>query len=96
MRDPFRVPRLMVPSSGIEPASPALQAGAITRSATRTVLWPGWCPATGIVDYSIFKELIRRATSSFGDEESNLDKQGQNLLACRWPIPELGCSGTRT
>ena len=52
-----------VPSSGIEPASPALQAGAITRSATRASLWPGWCPATGIVNYSIVRERVRCATT---------------------------------
>jgi hypothetical protein len=85
-----------VPSSGIEPASPALQAGAITRSATRALLWPGWCPATGIVNYSIVKERIRCATKSFGDEDSNLDWQGQNLLAYRWPIPDWERVGTRT
>jgi hypothetical protein len=73
----------MVPSSGIEPASPALQAGAISRSATRASSWPGWCPATGIVDYSVVRERFRRATNSIGDEDSNLDKQGQSLLACR-------------
>jgi hypothetical protein len=85
----------MVPSSGIEPTSPALQAGAITRSATRAKLWPGWGPATGIVDYSVVRERFACATSVFGDEDSNLDRQGQNLLACRWPIPELDCSGTK-
>jgi hypothetical protein len=36
-------------------------------------LWPGWCPATGIVDYSVVKDLLRCATKSFGDEDSNLD-----------------------
>ncbi len=35
MWNPLRVPQSIVPSSGIEPASPALRAGAITRSATR-------------------------------------------------------------
>ena len=79
----LRAHNRMVPSSGIEPASPALQAGAITRSATRAVLWPGWCPATGIVNYSIVRDHVRCATKSFGDEESNLDEQGQNLSACR-------------
>jgi hypothetical protein len=71
-----------VPSSGIEPAPPGLQPGAITRSATRASLWPGWCPATGIVDYSIVRERFRCATKLFGDEDSNLDEQGQSLLAC--------------
>jgi hypothetical protein len=36
-------------------------------------LWPGCCPATGIVDYSVVKDLLRCATKSFGDEDSNLD-----------------------
>ena len=49
-------PEMVLPS-GIEPASPALQAGAITRSATRASSRPGWCPAAGIVDYLVFKEL---------------------------------------
>ena len=71
--DPAAVAFVLVPSSGIEPASPAVRAGAITRSATRAVLWPGWCPATGIVYYSIVREQLRCATQSFGDEESNLD-----------------------
>ena len=91
--NPAAVAFVLVPSSGIEPASPALQAGAITRSATRAVLWPGWCPATGVVDYSVVREQLRCATQSFGDEDSNLDWQGQNLLACRWPTPELGRFG---
>jgi hypothetical protein len=85
-RSSTRAPRVcapMVSSSGIEPASPALQAGAITRSATRTLLWPGWCPATGIVNYSVVRKHVRCATKSSGDEESNLDEQGQNLSACR-------------
>ena len=49
-------PTVVVPSSGIEPASPALQAGAITRSASRAKVWPGTrdlvpgsCPATGMI-----------------------------------------------
>src|ERR1041385_2947032 len=53
----------MVLPSGIEPASPALQAGAITRSAFRAKSWPetedGHCPATGIVDYLVVKDHPR-------------------------------------
>ena len=50
--------------SGIGPASPALQAGAITRSATGAKSWPRQdqgrlCPATGIVDYLIVKDHPR-------------------------------------
>ena len=38
------------------------------------MMWPGWSPATGIVDYSVVKELLRCAMkTSFGDEDSNLD-----------------------
>jgi hypothetical protein len=47
------------------------------------MLWPGWSPATGIVDYSVVRELLRCAMkNSFGDEGSNLDLQGQGLPAC--------------
>lgn len=52
-------------------------------------MWPGWCPATGIVDYSVVKERVRCAMNAlplmqrFGDEDSNLDEQGQSLPACR-------------
>ena len=52
--------------SGIEPASPVLQTGAITRSASRAKSWPGIaglpaisCPATGIVDYLVVKDHPR-------------------------------------
>jgi hypothetical protein len=50
--------------SGIGPASPALQAGAITRSATGAKSWPRLdqgrlCPATGIVIYLIVKDHPR-------------------------------------
>ena len=55
----------MLPS-GIEPASPVLQTGAITRSASRAKVWPGVggraadpCPATGIVSYLIVKDHPR-------------------------------------
>jgi hypothetical protein len=45
-------------------------------------VWPGWCPATGIVNYSVFKERGRCVKNLFGDEDSNLDEQGQSLPAC--------------
>ena len=55
----------MLPS-GIEPASPVLQTGAITRSASRAKSWPATtelpmvsCPATGIVNYLIVKDHPR-------------------------------------
>jgi hypothetical protein len=39
--------------------------------------------ATGaIVDYSVVRERVRCATNLFGDEDSNLDEQGQSLPAC--------------
>ena len=56
-----------VPSSGIEPAFPGLQPGAITRSATRAFVRPGWCPATGIVGYSI----VRERSGTWASGESN-------------------------
>ena len=90
----FPKPALIYPSStlrvlpsGIEPAFPGLQPGAITRSATGAFCRPDWRPARRILGYSIVKEL---QTSWFGDEESNLDRQGQSLPACHWPIPEHG------
>jgi hypothetical protein len=40
---------------------------------------PDWRPAVRILGYSIVKDL---QTNGFGDEESNLDEQGQSLPAC--------------
>jgi hypothetical protein len=71
--------------SGIEPAPPGLQPGAITRSATGASLLAGLASGQRILGYSIVKDL---QTNWFGDEESNLDRQGQSLPACHWPIPE--------
>jgi hypothetical protein len=36
----------------------------------------------GIVVYSIVRERVRCATKLFGDEDLNLDEQGQSLPAC--------------
>lgn len=81
----FPKPALIYPSStlnvlpsGIEPAPPGLQPGAITRSATGASRWPDWRPASRILGY----EVVKDRANEFGDEESNLDGQGQSLPAC--------------
>src|SRR5688572_33332241 len=42
-----------------------------------------------MVGYSVVTEReAERKRTKFGDEESNLDGQGQNLSTCRWSIPD--------
>jgi hypothetical protein len=83
--------------SGIGPASPALQAGAITRSATGAKSWPRQdqgrlCPATGIVDYLIVKdhprpspEWLPRFNCALADFIIRVD------LSRSWRRPSLPC-----